>query len=359
MKRICAVLLVAALPLLSSCSLIPQEEELPQMPVVQEIADTVIETVAVMRGELIEEKIFSCSYQPIGEEKLYFPENGQAIAAIYVQPGDEVKVGDLIAELDNTQIQQEIDVQQQTVDSLNLQIAQEQNFIEVQEERIAVLKALAQTDPSYDARVTSAEASLESRNAQVTYLYAQLSVEKSALGELEDALKNRQLYASIDGTVSYTLNLGSSTVYTKNQLICTIQDLSKASFVGAFKEGQLALDQQVSLRTDENTLEAVVESISQADEDGNCTVSFSLLTPDASLKAGDSARITLVVNHLEDTLYLPDSAVQKESGNYFVYYVDQNGLIGAKAIEAGLTINKCTQIISGLEEGELVLADAP
>ena len=359
MKRICAVCLLLTLPLMSACSLIPQEEELPQMPVVQEIADTVVETVPVLRGELIEEKIFSCSYQPIGEEKLYFSENGQAIAAIHVQRGDEVKVGDLIAELDNTQIQQRIDAQQHTVDSLNLQIVQEQNYIEVQKERIDVLKALAETDPSYDARVTSAEATLESRNSQVNYLYAQLSVEKSALRELEEELKGRQLYAGIDGTVSYTFNLGSTTEYTKNQLICTIQDLSGASFVGAFKEGMFTLGQKVSMRTDDNTLDAEVASISPADESGNCTVSFSLLTPDATLKAGDSARMTLVANHLEDTLYLPDSAVNKENDISFVYYLDDNGLIAAKAVEAGISINKCTQIISGLEEGDLVLANAP
>ena len=359
MKRIYALCLLLTFPLMTACSLIPQEEVLPQMPIVQEIPDAVIETVEVLRGELKEERIFNCSYQPISEEKLYFSENGQAIAAIYVQAGDTVSAGDLIAELDNTQIQQKIDAQQQTLDSLNLQIVQEQNYIAVQKERIKVLQELAQTDPSYGSQLASAEASLQSRNSQVTYLYAQLSVEKSALSELEEVLKGRQLYATIDGTASYVFDLGDSTVYTKNQLICTLQDLSKASFVGTFREGMLTLGQQLTFLTSDSSVEVEVSQISPADEKGNCTVSFSLLTPDTSLRAGDGGRVTLVSNYLADTLYLPDSAVHKENGVSFVYYMDDNGLIGVKAIETGISINNCTQIISGLDEGELVLADAP
>ena len=59
MKRICAACLVLALPLLSSCALVPQEEVLPQMPVIQEVAAAAPETVEVLRGDLSLEKIFS------------------------------------------------------------------------------------------------------------------------------------------------------------------------------------------------------------------------------------------------------------------------------------------------------------
>ena len=360
LKRRCIAGLLLTIPLLSACSLIPQEEILPQMPVVQEIEDVVLETALVMRGDLVEEKIFTCTYQPIGEEKLYFPENGQAIAAVYVQAGDEVKVGDLIAELDNTQIHQRIDAQQHTVDALNLQIVQEQNYIKVQKERIEVLKELAKIDSSYSAQIASAETALESRNSQITYLYAQLSVENSTLAELQADLKTRQLYAGIDGTVSYTVKLNNNTTtYTKNTLICTIQDLSKASFTGPFKEGLLALDQRLTLQTDEKTLEAVVSHISAPDEDNNCTVTFSLLTPDATLKAGDSARMTLVTTFVEDILYLPSIAVHKENDVSFVYYPDENGIIAVKAVETGASIRNRIQITGGLEEGDVVFIDSP
>lgn len=360
MKRICAACLVLALPLLSSCALVPQEEVLPQMPVIQEVAAAAPETVEVLRGDLSLEKVFSCSYKPAEEEKLYFPINGQAIEAIYVQVGDTVKKGDLMAELNNTNLLQQIENQNYTMDSLELQILQQQNYIATQKQRIEILTELAKTDPSYDASIHSAQQNIASRNSQLTLLFAQLSVEQTLLDELEAELKQRQLYAGIDGTVSYTLDLGDTTVYTKNHLICTIQNLGDASFVGFFPEGLISLEQKLFLKDNNGKeMEVIARHISEPDSNGNCSVSFALLTPDSTLKTGSSARVTLVSEHLEDVLYLPSSAVHTKEAGSFVYYLDENGLIGVKEVQVGPTINKCTQIISGLEEGELVLPDAP
>jgi len=359
LKRTIAGCLLLILPLLSGCSLIPQEEVLPQMPVIQQIEEKVTETVQVMRGDLTLEKIFSCSYQPAEEEKLYFPINGQAIAAIHVQRSDTVKKGDLIAELDNTSILQQIEDQQQTLDSLNLQILQQQNYMKIQQQRIDTLTELAKLDPSYESRIASAKQSLESRDSQLTLLYAQLSVERTAMSELEEDLKARQLYAGIDGTVSYTLDLGSSTVYTKNHLICTIQNLGQASFVGFFKDGLISVGQKLTLSNGEKETEVVASTISEPDKSGNVSVSFALITPDASLKAGDTARVTLVTEHLDDVLYLPNTAVHKREGGAFVYYLDEKGIIAVKPVEIGSSINGYTHIISGLTEGETLLMDAP
>lgn len=360
MKRILAAGLVLALPLLSACSLIPQEEVIPQMPIVQQAQDPVYETVQVSRGDLALEKIFSCSYQPAEEEKLYFPENGQAIEAIYVQPGDTVEVGQLIAELNNTAILQKIENQQHTLDTLNLQIVQQLNYIEVQEQRIATLTQLAQKSSSYEAKLNSAKQSLESRNSQLTMLYAQLSVERSVLKELEADLANRQLYAGINGTVSYTLDLGNSTVYTRNNLICAIQNLGEAAYVGFFKDGLITEGQKIVLRDTKGVeREVVAQSIAPPDANGNCSVTFALVVSDATLKAGDSARITLVTEYLQNVLYIPADAVHSRSDGAFVYYQDANGLLAAKEIVTGPTINGCTQIVSGLKEGETILVDLP
>lgn len=360
MKRILAAGLVLALPLLSACSLIPAEEVIPQMPTVQQIQDPVYETAQVSRGDLALEKIFSCSYQPAEEEKLYFAENGQAIEAIYVKPGDHVEMGQLIAELNNTAILQKIDNQQHTLDSLNLQIVQQLNYIENQKARIATLTQLAEKDTSYGSRLTSAKQTLESRNSQLNMLYAQLSVEKAVLEELEQDLANRQLYAGINGTVSYTLDLGNSTVYTRNHLICTIQNLGEAAYVGFFKEGLISEGQKIILRDTKGVeREVIAQSIAAPDANGNCSVTFSLVVPDTTLKAGDSARITMVTELLADTLYLPSKAIHTRADGAFVYYQDEAGLIAAKEVVTGPTINGCTQIVSGLKEGETILVDLP
>jgi macrolide-specific efflux system membrane fusion protein len=270
-----------------------------------------------------------------------------------------VEKGQLVAELNNTSILQKIETQQYTLDSLNLQIVQQLNYIETQQQRIDTLALLAETDPSYGTRLTSARQTLESRNAQLEMLYAQLSVERNVLKELEEDLKDRQLYAGISGTVSYTLDMGDSTVYTRNQLICTIQNLGDAHYVGFFPEGFITLGQTITLKNGDIEREVTAVSIAPPDVNGNCSVRFSLVVPDATLKAGDSARITMVTQHLTDVLYLPSSSIHTRQDGAFVYYINEAGLIAAKSIVIGPTINGCTQIISGLSEGETILAKLP
>lgn len=355
LKRICCLLLLCVPLLLSSCALIPQEEALPEMPLIKEVSEYTLETVAVERGDLIEEKIFTVNYRPVNSADLSFPQSGQAIAAVYVQLGDTVQEGDLLAELDNTATLQAIDAQQHTVDSLNLQIRQQQQTISLQKERIATLKALAQTDSSYASKVTSAEQSLKSGNKQLEYLYALLEVEKVSLNELYETLKSRQLYASMDGTLNYALSLGSSTVYTHGQTICSIQDLTEACFTAVMSEPYLKEGDPVTIQTGNRDLESVVKTIELSEDQRNYHLTFALTNPDPSLKAGTQGRFTLVINHLKDTLYLPARAVHSQNDAYYVYYQNDAGLVAAKEVKVGPTIQNKIQIISGLEEGDLVI----
>lgn len=355
MKKMLLLPLFLLLLLLSACALVPVEEVLPQTPVVQQIETEPVKTVNVVRGDLISEKDFFCKYQPVNEETLTFAETGSAIAAVYVKTGDSVKAGDLIAELDNTQLQKKIDTQLQSVDSLNLQIVQQQNYIALQEERITLLTELTELDSSYQSRLSSAKQTLADQNEQLVYLFARLSVEKASLEELQEELTGRQIFAGIDGTVSYALSLTDSTVYANSQTVCIIQDLRAAAFTGTFPAGSFEVGQQTSLRVNDQPRDVVVESVAASGNQENDTVRFQLVTPDASLKTGDTGVITLVTASLEDVLYLTNRVIHRQNGVCYVYYQDDNGLTAAKSIEVGDVINGYAHIISGLEEGEPVI----
>ena len=353
MKRVCALLSLSVL-LLSGCSLVPVEEVLPEMPVIAQIESKEIKTVTVMRGDMINQKDYICKYQPVNQESLVFSEKGPVIKNVYVQVGDTVKAGDLIAELDNTQLHEKIAAQQQTVDSLNLQIAQQQKYIAIQEERIALLTQLVQTDAGYESRLNSARQTLNSQNEQLVTLFARYSVEQTCLEELEESLKTRQLYAGMDGTVSFALKVELTTVYAKSQNVCTIQDLTHASFVGTFPAGHFEEGEQTVLYIQDQPRDVIVQSITKLDDEDE-TVSFALVTPDATLKTGDTAKITLVLDHLKDVLYLPNKVLHRQNDICYVYYQDENGLTAVKEVEEGLYIDGNTQIISGLEEGDQVI----
>ena len=237
---------------------------------------------------------------------------------------------------------------------MNLQIAQQQKYIAIQEERIALLTQLVQTDAGYESRLNSARQTLNSQNEQLVTLFARYSVEQTCLEELEESLKTRQLYAGMDGTVSFALKVELTTVYAKSQNVCTIQDLTHASFVGTFPAGHFEEGEQTVLYIQDQPRDVIVQSITKLDDEDE-TVSFALVTPDATLKTGDTAKITLVLDHLKDVLYLPNKVLHRQNDICYVYYQDENGLTAVKEVEEGLYIDGNTQIISGLEEGDQVI----
>ena len=74
------------------------------------------------------------------------------------------------------------------------------------------------------------------------------------------------------------------------------------------------------------------------------------------LEEGDRGMLELVLDSRENVLMVPESAVVKTKGKTIVYYQDENGLKVYKTVEIGLTANGMTEIVSGLTEGECVIA---
>ena len=92
---------------------------------------------------------------------------------------------------------------------------------------------------------------------------------------------------------------------------------------------------------------------------GKKSATFQLLAPDPTLKAGMKGKITVVTERHDDVLYLPVTTVKNTNTNgtnvYYVYCIDDNGLRYTKVVEIGLAAGGIVEIVSGLEEGEMVL----
>ena len=64
---------------------------------------------AVTRGDVVLSQKIPCVYEQVNEEELYFPVTGRQVDTVFVKKGDEVKKGDLLAQLvmDGEEKQQE------------------------------------------------------------------------------------------------------------------------------------------------------------------------------------------------------------------------------------------------------------
>jgi RND family efflux transporter MFP subunit len=72
------------------------------------------------------------------------------------------------------------------------------------------------------------------------------------------------------------------------------------------------------------------------------------------LKPDMTANVTIMMDAREDVLTVPNAAIRREGGRRVVY-VAENGQFTPKAVEMGLRDASYTEILSGVEAGDIVL----
>jgi hypothetical protein len=80
---------------------------------------------------------------------------------------------------------------------------------------------------------------------------------------------------------------------------------------------------------------------------------------DRSLRTGMSCKAEVIIAQYEDAVYIPVQAVLRIAGQPTVYVVNNDGSHTERKVEIGLDDNNMIRIISGLEEGEVVLMTPP
>jgi HlyD family secretion protein len=80
---------------------------------------------------------------------------------------------------------------------------------------------------------------------------------------------------------------------------------------------------------------------------------------DSSLRAGMSCKAEIIIAQYKDTVYIPVQAVLRVAGQPTVYAFNKDGSYTERKVETGLDDNNMIRIISGLDEGEVVLMTPP
>ena len=63
----------------------------------------------------------------------------------------------------------------------------------------------------------------------------------------------------------------------------------------------------------------------------------------------------MVLDEKEDVIYLPNECIYKADDKSYVYVLDEQNMQTACWIETGLVGDAVTEVISGLNEGDMVL----
>jgi len=136
----------------------PQEEEATPTPIPTPIVP-VKPTYQVQRGEVVKSIQFTGRIAPVVEEELFFRTSGY-VGTVYVKRNQQVKTGDLLGELETTDLQNQLAQAQAELEAIQIsagrQITEATAALKIAELRLATIKA-----ENPDLQVISAEAGLE------------------------------------------------------------------------------------------------------------------------------------------------------------------------------------------------------
>jgi RND family efflux transporter MFP subunit len=340
-------LLTALSAVLSACSVLSSAFQAPTPPTFVIATATVSPaatapagpTVTVERGDITRTVNYSASIVSQTETTLQFQIGGQ-VAQLMVQPGDPVKKGDLLAQLQTTVSDFDLKRAQSNLDKANLLYQQ----------------ALLDT-PSYqkDYKEIIALKKIDVDQAQIS------------VDELKGKLDAAKLMAPLDGEVtSLYINVGDTVVPFKPVMVVVDPNkLEVRAFLPASDYAALVekMPVSISLTSGSSTIYAgnisqLLASASDPNQPGIVNIYAAKIAfndaPPTSLSVGTPVNVQMDVEKKSGVLWLPPNALQGTSPSQFVNVQDGNKPVKVN-VQVGLSTDQKVEITQGLTEGQIVL----
>jgi HlyD family secretion protein len=353
----------------------------------------------VEKGDLAKSVVATGKIQPITKVEIKSKASG-IVKKLYVDYGQNVKAGQLLAELDKDEMlaqvrQSEAQVQsmEASLNSAKADLARSE--VDAQGVDVPTLKraydraskmaadgvvsqtALDDAQRAYEMALNKqrvAQAQVTVNKAKVMQSTADVTKSHATLAQLKEQLSYTTIVAPIDGlilsrdvemgdAVSSILVMGSAAT-----LVMTIGDTREVYVLGKVDEsdiGKVYLGQPARIKVEsfkDKTFTGKVTKISPMGvEKDNVTtfeVRVSITNPGGELKAMMTANAEIILDEHKGVLTIPESSIiyDKEK-KASVEVPDPKGKDGKskKAVQVGISNGAKTELLGGLKEGDQVI----
>ncbi len=182
-------------------------------------------------------------------------------------------------------------------------------------------------------------------------------------GEILIKLKSGNILAPFDGVLGYT-GLTEDILVSNNIFIITLDDNSTIysdikipeNYSASIKKG-LPVDVKISSYRDK-TFQGEIDFVSsRINADTRSLLSrIKVQNKNLELISGSLLEVSVKFN-LRDVLGVPDTSVMIEGDKSFVYKITDNNIVNKVEVNTGVRSNKNIEIISGLKEGDTIVAE--
>lgn len=292
------------------------------------------------------------------------PQISGIIEKIYMEEGDPVKAGDLIATIKVVPNEQALNQSRGRV--RNAEIALQNTEIEYNRNKALFDKGVISSQDFNNLKLQYDQAVQELDNARADY---QIIRRGSAGGS---ASANTNIRATVDGTIlEIPVEVGDQVIQSNNfndgTTIASIADLSQMIFEGKVDEGEvgklrLGMPLEISLGALENQkFDAKLKFIAPKGVEEAGAVQFRIegdvaVSDTVMIRAGYSANASLTLEKKDSIMVIPEALLQfdKETDKPFVEVATGDQQFERRDVEIGISDGINVEIVSGLSEEDEV-----
>lgn len=334
-------------------------------------ANANLRTATVSRGDIEDSITALGTLQPRDYVDVGTQVSGQ-LRKLYVELGDRVEQGQLLAEIDPTLFEAKVNATRAQLTSQGAQLKQQQAQNRLANLQLQRQQALFAAQATSEEALQSAEAQAQITAAQIEALQAQIAQTEASLKEDLANLEYTKIYAPMSGTVvsqsakqGQTLNANQSA-----PVIVQIADLSSMTVKTQVSEadiGRLRTGMPVYFTTlgRDKRWEATLRQILPTPEVINNVVlynaEFDVDNPNGELMTQMSAQVFFVNAQANNVLVLPVAVAQGQrpqrgaNGPAHRVQVLENGKPVEREVRFGLRDRVHVQVRDGLRAGEQVV----
>ena len=341
-------------------------------------------TESVTRGNVEKTVVASGSVESVNEVDVGAQVSGK-ITKLYVKLGQEIKKGEMIADIDSTTQINTLNTKKAALVSYQAQLKAKKTAYDVALSSYNRLSKLyTQKATSLDS-LNSAKSTLDNAKAEMEAIEANIKQAEIEVNTAETNVGYTKITAPMDGTV-ISVPVSEGQTVNANQTtptIVTIADLSKMKIKPEISEGDITkvkAGQEVSftiLSDSQTVYHSVIDSVDPANTTTSDSSSTSSSTsssssssttsaiyyyanvlidnPNRTLRIGMTTENNIKIANAKDVLLVSNMAIQKLDGKSFVNVLNDKNQPEQREVETGVQNDFQTEIKSGLNEGEKVI----
>jgi RND family efflux transporter MFP subunit len=315
-------------------------------------------TFTVQRGDIVVEAKLNGRVVPRALETVYFQISGQ-VREVYANVNDVVKEGQLLGELAEAQ---ELRAK---ADETRRAIRRAQIDLEIAQLTLEQLKSQGRSEN--EIKIQELEVELAQMKLDEVLQSLGIDPNSPVLDELDAQVAQARAFAPTDGTVIAAVNAGRNVTPATPAFVLgdpdeldVVADLDpgrgdtevRDMFEGMPVNATLDADADVKLTGTIRQLPSPYGT--GASDEGAIHVVLDSPPSASTYQAGDNVTVTVLLASKEGVLWLPPDAIRSAGGRTFVIINSESGPQRLD-VEIGLQTRDRVEIVSGLEEGQMVV----